>query len=348
MTEAVIHPARRLGRRPPKHADSLRLGHYLTGQVPPHPTAADDLGDVSTWEMGGNDQFGTCGPTSVANQRHQVVTYLAPGGALPTLDDVFDLYRRSGNPDFDPATGEDDNGVDMQTMLEALVAGGIGGVKPLAFASVDHTNLDEVRAAVDLFGGLLLGVNLEVAQQAQTDQGLWDFRSSGEWGGHAILAGSYTSAARGRDIAVVTWTEIVGTTDAFEAHQLDEAWVVIWPEHLTSARFQAGIDLATLAADYQELTGQPFPAVVPPAPAPGPTPPPPQPTPPAPTPVPPAVLAWLEQEVERLPEPVRDWLEAVLRELEARTVTLHDLPTTTTTGAAPAVSYFTNEETSTP
>lgn len=60
--------------------------------------------------------------------------------------------------------------------------------------------------------------------------------------------------------------------------------MVIWPEHLGTAEFMAGIDLPTLAADYLELTGEtltiptptpvpaptPTPAPVDPAPAPGP------------------------------------------------------------------------------
>ena len=37
---------------------------------------------------------------------------------------------------------------------------------------------------------------------------------------------------------------------------VEEAWVVIWPEHLGSKEFLAGIDLEQLQADYQELTGE--------------------------------------------------------------------------------------------
>jgi hypothetical protein len=272
MTERTVHPRRRLGRRPPKMAPALRFKAFWSGAVPAHPHAADNLSNVREWELGANDQFGTCGPTSVANMRRQVVTYLAAlGESFPTLDDVFDLYRRSGNPGFDPATGADDNGVDMQTMLEELLKGGIGGVKPLAFAKVDVHQIDELRAAIAIFGGLLYGVDLQVSQQAQTDAKLWDWKRSGEWGGHAILAGRYTGSAGGDDIGVVTWGQIVGTTDAFEAHQLEEAWIVIWPEHLGTEAFQAGVDKAKLATSYQALTGRPFP-VAPPAPAPSPEP----------------------------------------------------------------------------
>ena len=269
-TTTLLH--RKLGRGPPKHAPALHLGRYLTGVVPPHPTTVDHFANVTDWGLYGNDQYGDCGPVSVANQRKLITRYLTGTEQSVSQNDVFDLYRRSGNPNFDPTTDADDNGVDMQTMCEALLAGGIGGTKALAFAQVDVHNLDEVRAAMAIFGSVLLGVTLDTAQQTQTDAGLWDYRPSSTWGGHAILAGRYTSSATGADVAVITWAEIVGMTDRFWSHQVEEAWIVIWPEHLGSTAFQQGIDLATLAQDYTALTGGPFPVVTPPAPVPTPVP----------------------------------------------------------------------------
>jgi len=258
------------------------LGRFLTGTVPTHPNVADHMTLVTDWGLYGNDQYGDCGPVSVANYIKLVTRYLTAAEISVSQDDVFDLYRRSGNPQFDPATDADDNGVDMQTMLEALTAGGIGGGhKPVAFAKVDATNLDEVRAAIAIFGGVLFGVTLDVAQQTQTDDGgPWDYRRSSVWGGHAIVAGKYTSATSGTDVSVCTWGELIGCTDAFMAHQLEECWVVIFQEHLDHPAFQEGVDLAALAADYTALTGRSFPV-------PEPVPEPPAPTP-APVPVPPA------------------------------------------------------------
>lgn len=276
----------KLGRRPPKNAPALRLSSILTGVVPVHPVAADHLSRVRNWSMLGNDQYGDCGPVSVANSRALTTLYLTDTEHYPTLDDVFDLYRRSGNPNFDPETGVDDNGVVMQDMLDAVHKGGIAGTTCVAYAKVDVSNLDEVRAAISIFGYLLLGVDLQAAQQQQTDSGLWDYQRSSEWGGHAVLAGSYTSASTGRDLAVVTWAEVVGLTDSFCTHQCEEAWVLIWPEHLGSEAFQEGVDLASLADAYKALTGRVLPIPDPPTPEPDPAPAPPAPTP-DPVPVPP-------------------------------------------------------------
>lgn len=270
----------KLGRRDPKNAPALKLADILSGVVPAHPNAADNLSRVPAWILGENDKFGDCGPVSVANDRLQVTTYL--GGAPKTVSQaaIFDLYRRSGNPAFDPATGADDNGVDMQTMLEALLADGIDGDKPLAFAKVDATNLEELRAAVAIFGGLLFGVTLDTVQQTQSKTGTWDYKSSPIWGGHAILGGSYVEGSVDR-LGIVSWAEVIECTDPFLQNQLGEAWVVIWPEHLGSATFEQGIDQAKLAAAFEALTGRPFPPPGVPAPAP------PPPVPPQPAPAPP-------------------------------------------------------------
>lgn len=288
--------SRALGRRPPKNAPALLLGRSLTDVVPAHPNTADHLALVTDFGLYGNDQYGDCGPVSVANYIKLVTKYLTGHEVSVSQADVFDLYRRSGNPDFDPNTDADDNGVDMQTMLEALAKGGIGGGhKPVAFAKVDHTDLDEVRAAIAIFGGVLFGVDLDTAQQIQTDRGgPWDYQRTPEWGGHAVVAGKYTSSSTAADVSVVTWGEVIGTTDLFLKHQLSECWVVVFDEHLGDPGFLAGVDVAQLAADYQALTGRSFPA---------------QPTP-TPTPVPPSPGPVVAPEDLRLADAFHAWLTA--------------------------------------
>lgn len=226
-----------------------------------------------------------CGPTSFANLLLLVSTWLNDAPIKVTDDDIIDLYRRSGNPHFDPATGAGDNGVDMTVMLSAAIAGGVGGHYPLAFASVNSNDPTEVWAAGALFGGVLWGADLDVAQQHQTDTGTWDYvHGSGTWGGHAIMAaGRYTDAPGTLTdrTGLVTWQMPIDSTDTFMSHQVKERYVVIFPFHLGSRQFQAGVNVAALAADYTALTGRPFPNTPPPAPTP--TPPGPGPTP-APTP----------------------------------------------------------------
>jgi hypothetical protein len=239
------HEGFKLGRRPQTDAPRLRLSSFLdVAAVPAHAPKDDNLGEYP-FQLYRNDKYGDCGPTSVGNN----VISVSHGKDVPALGEVLDLYKRSGNPNF-PA---DDNGVIMQEMLNVLLAGGLGGRKPVAFAAVDHTSDREMEAAVFTFDGLLLGVDLEVAQQTQTIKGVWDYKKSGEWGGHAIYCGKYV-AATGR-LSVITWAELVQTTRAFRGHQLDEAWVVVWPEHLS----RPGVDRAALAKAFKDLTGKTLP-----------------------------------------------------------------------------------------
>lgn len=264
--------ARMLGRRAPKNAPALRASRFLTGVIPVHPATADNL-SKATYGLYDNDTYGVCGPTAVANQRRQITAYLTGKEADPTQNDVFDLYKRSGNPHFDPADpgGPGDGGVDMQTMLEEVQRNGIGGTKCLAFAKLDPSNPEEVKAWIAIFGGILVGVNLLTAQQSQ--QGTWDYKRSPEWGGHAVLGGAYDPNPE-----FISWAEKFETTPAFWSHQVEEVWGVIWPEQTGTAEFEAGVDKQALSEAYTELTGRPFPSVEPqPQPGPGE---PPQPVPP--------------------------------------------------------------------
>lgn len=266
-------PDVQLGKQQPSTKRALMLKDVLTG-IPPIPMSVDHLAQESEWELGQNTRHGTCGPTSVANFRRLVVTALGLSTPVPTTDDVFDLYRRSGNPRFNPDLAmsdpnQDDNGVVMQTMLEALLVGGIGGVKPVAFAKIAADDMDTLDTAIALFGGVLLGLSLDKAQRTQA---VWDHVTPADpWGGHAVLAGKY-SDPDGTDsdrVDIVTWARDQSVTRAFVEAQEDEAWVVIWPEMLEHPSFLAGVDLSKLSEAFRALTGSELP-VGPSAPVPAP------------------------------------------------------------------------------
>lgn len=263
------------GRRPPKNAPALQLGRLLTGVVPEHPVAADYLSSIGGWQMLGNDQYGDCVAVALGNIRKVTTAVLGDKAYEPTLADCLAFYKTQ-NPRFP----SEDNGMVEQTALETLHQDGAkyyDGVAPLAFAKVDVTNEAELDAAVAIFGCLLLGIDVTYANEDQFDAGQpWDYDSSSpNAGGHAVVEGGYNEGKRTGEFE--TWAVVTTYTDAFRQHQLEEAWVVIWPEHLGSKAFLEGVDLAQLAADYKALTGKDFPAVTPPSPTPTPTP---TPTPP--------------------------------------------------------------------
>jgi hypothetical protein len=257
------------GRRPPKNTPALRFRSFLSSTVPAYPRHADNLAKLSSWQLLGNDVAGDCNAVTWANMRRLVTATLATE-YYPTQAQVWQFYETQ-NPNFDP-TGSStangpgssaDQGMDIQTGLEYLHAnGGPDGVKAVAFAKVDHTNLDEVKAALAIFGGLWLGIQVLDANQKQFADGRpWtDVAHSPIDGGHAILGGGYTTA----DVKFITWAQETEFAKSFwngvvgGSPLVEEAWVVIWPEYLGTEAFEQGVDQAQLAADYQALTGSPM------------------------------------------------------------------------------------------
>jgi hypothetical protein len=261
--------AYKYGRRPAKNAPALRLSRFLAAAVPSYPRYEDYLKKLPGWEMLGNDVAGDCNSVTWANMRRLVTGTLATE-YYPTQDQVWEFYRTQ-NPGFDPAGTADtngpgssqDQGMEIQTGLEYLHAnGGPDGVKAVAFAKVDHTNLPEVKAALSIFGGLWLGILVQEANQEQfhRHQNWTDVPGSPVEGGHAILGGGYYTSG----VRFITWgrESTFGLSfwggSAEGSRLVEEAWVVIWPEQLGNEQFTEGIDQAALAADYEALTGRPL------------------------------------------------------------------------------------------
>src|ERR1019366_10226691 len=120
MADPVVF---KYGRRPPKNHPALKLGPLLTGIVPAHPDAVDYLAPLSNWQILGNDSEGDCVAVAWSNTRRLVTATLATE-EYPGLDQVLAFYKTQ-NPLF-PA---EDNGMDVQSALEALARdGGPDGV----------------------------------------------------------------------------------------------------------------------------------------------------------------------------------------------------------------------------
>jgi hypothetical protein len=271
----------KFGRRPPKRSPSIMFADIRTAVVPEHPASEDYLSSFKNWQMLGNDTYGDCVAVTWANMRRMLTGALTGTEYYPTIDQVYQVYRLQ-NPNFvpNPSNPVEDNGMDIQTLLEYLNKyGGPDGVPVVAFASVDYKNLDEVKAALAIFGGLWLGINVQAENQSEFKQGQpWDYvQGSPIVGGHSILSGGYFGQTTD-DVRFITWAQETGFTDNFWANSVEELWAVIWPEHLGTKEFMAGVDLNKLATDYQAITGRPLP-LTPPTPLPAPPQPPPAPAP---------------------------------------------------------------------
>jgi hypothetical protein len=314
------------GRRTPSGRPAIRFSAIRRTSVPAAPPPAVDYIAAmgGGWKMLGNGPddtvlpgftgAGDCVAVWWANTRRTITKVISGHEVYPPWPQVLAVYRTQ-NRDFDPAgdpatTGPGspaDGGMDIQTLLEALVAHpGPDGGQLIGFAAVDHANPEEVQAAVAAGGVICYGINV---QQAQMDQ----FGADQPWnpvagsqldGGHCVMGGGYGASAAGSDPGMagqykdVTWAVESSLTDGFMAQLTEEMWFPVWKEQLGTAEFQTGVDVAAFAAEFTAITGKQFPVPVPP-PGPVPTPVPVPPVPPVPAPVPPpdaelwaAVKGW--------------------------------------------------------
>jgi hypothetical protein len=313
------------GRRAPKNAPKLWMRDYLTGVLPAVPTSVDDTTGV-VFGLDSNDQWGDCVVAGWDNLRRCVTTLLPPNQEVQASPaDVLAWYQTQ-NSNFDPngtsstngPGSSADGGMDMQTFLEYLV----GQQLIVGFAAFDPTNDAELQAATYLFEVAYLGIDLQVAQQGQTNTGIWDYvPGSGDWGGHCVAGVTYGQGY----VGVITWDKLVQTTAAFRANCFKEGYVVLLTPQLDDPSFRAGFNMQTYSQAWQEITGRPFPVTIPPAPVPVPSPPTPSPTPPQPTPQPnphhhhhhwvgDQIEAWLEEVADNDPVLVAlaERVEAVL------------------------------------
>lgn len=267
-------PEYRFGRKAPKEAPALMFSSFvkdeaLGGNLPVAPLAVDYGVQANLpLQMLLNDQYGTCVSATSGTQRALIGKLLAGSSYYPTDDEIATFYKTQ-NPNFP----NQDEGMVIQTALEELQKNGdkyFDGKKIVAFAKVDFTNEAELRAAHAIFGQVWYGVNVLRANMIEFNRNQpWDYvPGSPVDGGHSITGVGYDQD----DYKFITWAQETSWTEAFRRNQVEEAWVVIWPEHLGTTQFQAGVDLTALADAYQQLTGRTLPVPTPPQPTPNPSP----------------------------------------------------------------------------
>jgi hypothetical protein len=112
-------------------------------------------------------------------------------------------------------------------------------------------NLDEVKAAINIFNGLYIGVQLPESAERQFNAGEpW----TREWfspikGGHCIVLVGYDE----NYFYAITWGGIVKIDYRWMAKYPDEGYAIVSYDYLDNGKTSEGIDLATLTADLSEL-----------------------------------------------------------------------------------------------
>jgi hypothetical protein len=241
------------------------------------------------WGMDGNDQYGDC---TCADCAHQEMLRTANVGTIwiPSQLQVLALYAQFQGYTGDPSNlhaiesylANNDNGCDELTVIQYLTQHGWLGRKLNGSASLDPTQLDQLKWAVCLFGASRLGLNLPDSAMDQFNNGQpWDYVEGAQLdGGHDVPLVKYDAST----YYVVTWGQLWPVTPAFMTAKYDDGSPYVEEAHAelaldwVNAKGTApdNLDMDQLAADLSAIVD-----VTPPAPTPTPTP---GPTPTPPTP----------------------------------------------------------------
>jgi hypothetical protein len=152
----------------------------------------------------------------------------------------------------DPST---DQGVVLLDALRYWRNVGISGHKVGAYMKVDHHNIDHVKIAINLFGGVYMGANLPASAQGkpQWSGGRGVLRGDdapGSWGGHCMWAPKYDRSG----VGFVTWGTRQPADWQWWVDYVDEAFAVVSIDWVSGSKTAPnGFNLAKLQSYLTSL-----------------------------------------------------------------------------------------------
>lgn len=242
--------AYRFGKHPPKHDyRTLRFKKYLKAGLAAPPDSYDVLSRIyqkldandpaKLFPMDGNDTLGDC---TIAALAHAITAYngLVGHKHIMMAKTVVKVYNH--------LTGGIDSGLNELDVLNYWRKTTVSGDRILAYVSMDVKNHVHVKQAINLFGGVYLGF------QVQKDC-LEDFDARKPWtpgpltnDGHAVFAVSYDAAS----LTVLTWGSTQKATWDWWDECVDEAYAILPPE-AKKPDFAPGFDFDQLKADLSDV-----------------------------------------------------------------------------------------------
>jgi len=239
-------PNYRFGKHPPKiDYRTLKLKNYLKSSLAAPPPSYDVLADVykklkvsnpaSLFPMDGNDSLGDC---TIAALAHAETVYNGMVGKKKIIaqQDVIKLYMH--------LTHGVDSGLNELDVLNFWQSNGVDGDRIMAFVAIDSKNHVHIQQAINLFGGVYLG--FQVQQNA-----IQDFDARKPWtpgpltnDGHAVYAVGYDATG----VMVLTWGNTQQGTWAWWDECVDEAYAIL-PPQAKQSDFDSGFNFKQLKAD---------------------------------------------------------------------------------------------------
>ncbi len=256
----------KLGRiRPKSRPLGLGLSNYLSMESllasPPPPSVdytAKAMASLSRMYL--NDQYGDC---VIAGKYHSVGVWSGNDAGAPAVGDDSEVLSA-----YHTICGPGDDGCIITNVLDYMRANGLSlsGVshKIDGYVNCDWTNKLLVQAAIYLFGTVTIGLNLP---QAWESAGVWDVTNTQIVGGHDVTCVGYNS----QGVQISSWGRIYTITwAAFTSTKwLEECYVLLAPDWYGSDKLApSGVDVATLQADLQKISGGTVPPIDPPPPPP--------------------------------------------------------------------------------
>lgn len=236
----------------------------------PAPDSADWMSPVAGWNMALNDELGDCTAAGMGHTITAVEKVAQLRDVVVPDDQTLAMYEAISG--YRPGRPETDVGATLQDALDYARKTGLAGVRVTAFAQIDASDLNLVRACIAYFGAVYAGMNFPGSAMDQFDNHLpWNVvkRAKIE-GGHCVPLLKYDA----QSFTCVTWGRPQAMGIGFYQRYFDEIWVPIFSDWMEAAGVTpSGLDATAANADFQSLTGSsetPFGAVEPaPTPAPG-------------------------------------------------------------------------------
>jgi len=245
----------KLGKHPPVVDDrTLRFSDYVTTALPTPPDSVTYYQKVPSWPMYYNDQYGDC---TCAAAGHMIQNWTANAATeiSPPDQSVLTFYEH-----FVGTPPPPDEGCDMLSVLRYWRKTGLDQHKVTAFTSLTLKNHTQAKNAIDLFGGIYIGValpNFTVSGQDIVSIP-WVVPSGGPVGdaapneknGHCIPAVGYDED----QLWIVTWGVLKSMGWDFYDAYADESYAVLSADFIgASGESPEGFDLAALRRDLAQL-----------------------------------------------------------------------------------------------
>lgn len=230
----------KLGRIKSPHDDrDLRLSKLLKPNLPAPPFAGNYDRKVArkVLPIWGNDTVGNC---AFAAQAAHILTWTANATGIPYTASTSEVNAAySAVTGFTVGKPQTDRGTHLRDALKWWQNYGIGGYKITAYVRVNPSEVDLVKQAIWLFGGLYVGAQLP--KRCQNSFGAWDNRGNApedrpnSWGGHAMSLAHYDA----QGVYFKTWGRYQYATWAWWQRYVDEVWCVIGPTWRDASAYDA-------------------------------------------------------------------------------------------------------------